>query len=40
MKNRDTRVRETIFPSKVVNVFGNVQNAEALLQEKPLRLSF
>lgn len=36
---KDTRVRETIFPSKVVKVFGNVQNAEALLQEKPLQIT-
>ena len=36
---KDTRVRETIFPSKIVKVFGKVQNAEALLQEKPLQIT-
>lgn len=36
---KDTRVRETIFPIKIVKVFGNVQNAEALLQEKPLQIT-
>ena len=39
MSRKDTRVRETIFPIRIVKVFGNVQNAEALLQEKPLQIT-
>ena len=29
---KDTRVRETVFPVRIVKVFGTVQNAESLLK--------
>lgn len=39
MQNRyDERVRETVFPVRIVKVFGGVSNAEALLKEKPLQI--
>lgn len=40
MQNRyDERVRETVFPVRIVKVFGGVSNAEALLKEKPLQIN-
>lgn len=40
MQNRyDERVRETLFPIRVVKLFGKVTNAEALLKEKPLQVN-
>ena len=39
MRSKDMRVRETIFPIRIVKIFGNVQNAEALLQEKSLQIT-
>ncbi|MEE1160630.1 MAG: hypothetical protein U0K70_01060, partial [Acutalibacteraceae bacterium] len=40
MQNRyDERVRETLFPTRIVKLFGKVTNAEALLKEKPLQVN-
>lgn len=40
MQNRyDERVRETLFPIRIVKQFGKVTNAEALLKEKPLQVN-
>lgn len=39
MNMKDTRVRETVFPVRIVKVFGTVQNAEALLKEKTLQIT-
>lgn len=40
MQNRyDERVRETVFPVRIVKLFGRVSNAEALLKEKPLQVN-
>ena len=40
MQNRyDERVRETVFPVRIVKDFGGVSNAEALLKEKPLQIN-
>lgn len=40
MQNRfDERVRETVFPTRIVKLFGKVTNAETLLKEKPLQVS-
>lgn len=37
MQNRyDERVREAVFPVRIVKLFGRVSNAEALLKEQPL----
>ena len=35
----DERIRETVFPVRIVKVFGGVSNAEALLKEKPLQIN-
>ena len=37
-KNYDRRLRQTLFPVRVVKTFGNVLNHEALLKEKPLQI--
>ena len=40
MQNRyDERVRETVFPVRIVKLFGMVSNAEALLKEQPLQIN-
>lgn len=40
MQNRyDERVRETVFPVRIVKLFGKVSNAEALLKEQPLQVN-
>lgn len=40
MQNRyDERVRETVFPVRIVKLFGQVSNAEALLKEQPLQVN-
>ena len=40
MQNRyDKRVRETVFPVRIVKLFGRVSNAEALLKEQPLQVN-
>lgn len=38
MKAYDERVRETIFPVKIVKVFGNVANSELLTKPKTLQI--
>ena len=38
MKLYDERVRETIFPVRVIKAFGNVKNAEMLTKPKPLQI--
>ena len=37
-KNYDRRIRQTLFPVRVVKTFGNILNHEALLKEKPLQI--
>lgn len=37
-KNFDERVRETLFPVRIVKCFGKVTNAEGLLTEKSLQI--
>lgn len=37
-KNYDRRLRQTLFPVRVVKTFGNISNHEALLKEKPLQI--
>lgn len=40
MQNRyDERVRETVYPVRIVKLFGRVSNAEALLKEQPLQVN-
>lgn len=40
MQNRyDERVREAVFPVRIVKLFGRVSNAEALLKEQPLQVN-
>ena len=40
MKNRyDERMRETLFPTRIVKLFGKVTNADKLLKEKPLQVN-
>lgn len=36
---KDTRVRETLLPVRIVKTFGNVEKAESLLREKPLQIT-
>ena len=38
MKLLDERVRETIFPVRVIKAFGNIKNAEMLTKPKPLQI--
>lgn len=35
----DERVREAVFPVRIVKLFGRVSNAEALLKEQPLQIN-
>ena len=37
-KNFDERVRETLFPVRIVKCFGKVTNTEGLLTEKSLQI--
>ena len=38
-KNIDKRIREMIYPVRIVTTYGNVQNAESLLREKDLQIT-
>lgn len=39
MNNRDTRIREMIFPVALVQIVGKVQNAESLLKYKDMQIT-